>query len=100
MSSHHVIDIQSLYIPIVVDLILVFVAGKIAQGKGESYYKYFLIGALLPVVGLIVALLIPGKGERGNEQDKAKALREYKTLLDDGAITQEEYDAKKKELMS
>lgn len=98
MSSHHVIGIQSLYIPIVVDLILAFVAGKIAQGKGESYYKYFLIGALLPVVGLIIAILIPGKG--GNEQDKAKALREYKSLLDDGAITQEEYDAKKKELMS
>ena len=98
MSSHHVIGIQSLYIPIVVDLILAFVAGKLAQSKGKSYYEYFLIGALLPVVGLVVALLIPGKGE--SEQDKAKALREYKSLLDDGAITQEEYDAKKKELMS
>lgn len=34
-----------------------------------------------------------------NEMEKIKILKEYKALLDDGIITQEEFDAKKKEIM-
>ena len=34
-----------------------------------------------------------------NENDNIQTLRKYKSLLDEGVITQEEYDAKKKELL-
>lgn len=98
MESHHIIGMSSLYTAIVIDLILAFVAGKIAQGKGQSYYKFFVIGLLLPVIGLVIALLIPDN-KVNNEKDKAEALREYKSLFDDGAITREEFEAKKRELM-
>lgn len=34
------------------------------------------------------------------EKSTAEQLREFKSLLDDGIITQEEFDAKKKELLT
>ena len=33
------------------------------------------------------------------EREKIEILREYKKLLDDGIITQEEFDAKKAEIL-
>lgn len=42
---------------------------------------------------------IPKTAEVKYESTKADELKKYKNLLDSGAITQEEYDAKKKELL-
>lgn len=99
MYSHHIFGGTDIYYLLMGDLLIAFIAGKIAQRKGLSYYKFFFIGFLLPVIGLVIALLVPGVNEGISEQDKAKALREYKALLDDGTITKAEFDAKKKELM-
>ena len=40
-----------------------------------------------------------GKPKSQNEEDVLHLLREYKTLLDEGILTQEEFEAKKKELL-
>lgn len=42
----------------------------------------------------------PALSELTDEQDKALAIREYKKLLDDGIISEEEFEAKKKQLLS
>ena len=42
----------------------------------------------------------PSKPTVGNDISSADALRKYKGLLDDGIITQEEFEAKKKELLN
>ena len=34
-----------------------------------------------------------------NEQDDLEKLKEYKKLLDDGIITQEDYEEKKKQIL-
>lgn len=86
-----------------VDIAMAVLAGSVAQARGYSFRAYFILSLFLPFIGLIVALTRPeddgGKPVKQSETDKAKALREYKTLLDDGAITQDEFDAKKRELM-
>ncbi len=37
------------------------IAGAIASSKGHSFIGYFLLGFLLPVIGIIVALVQPDK---------------------------------------
>lgn len=40
---------------VVVALVGGFVSGSIASGKGLSFGGYFILGALLPLIGVIVA---------------------------------------------
>ena len=48
---------------------------------------------------LATSLLGKSKENGSTSPSKTNELREYKSLLDDGIITQEEFDAKKKELL-
>ena len=41
----------------------------------------------------------PNDAKAAKERETVELIKEYKQLLDDGAISQEEYDAKKKELL-
>lgn len=83
-------------------LALAYVTGRVADGKGYSYPLFALLGLLFPLIGLIVALVLPDKNASSptTETDNAEALARYKALLDDGTLTQEEFDAKKSELLS
>ena len=65
--------------------------------KGYGQGICFAAGLLLGFAGLIVVLLLPDKNEA--KESNVDALLGYKQLLDSGAITQEEFDAKKKELL-
>lgn len=80
------------------------ICGRIAQRKGYSYWSYFALGFLLSAIGLIVVLIMQDKsgGNSGGSGGSSNAdeLLKYKQLLDAGAITQSEYDSKKKELLS
>ena len=68
--------------------------GKIAEKKGYSYNAFALLGLVLPLVGLIIAVALPDKSVQS-----AVDLVNYKKLLNDGVITQEEFDGKKRELL-
>ena len=66
---------------------------------------FVLIAAPAVALGLYAASSIRRskyikKGvELSNEKDMAESLEKYKALLDKGAITQEEFDDKKKQLL-
>lgn len=44
---------------VAVALIGGLVAGAIASGRGKSFGGFFILGALLPLIGIVVALLQP-----------------------------------------
>ena len=72
--------------------------------------RFVLLLILLGALGLIIALNKPKKDEPANinttvtvsalpETTDVDRLKGYKELLDSGAITQEEYEQKKKEIL-
>lgn len=75
-----------------------------------SYSDYWTITAIIGIlseaftIGIIPFLNIPkkvtNKSQQINKVNDIGELKKYKELLDMGAITQEEYDAKKKELLN
>ena len=91
------------------------VAGK----KTDNTTMYLLLGIFIPVVACILMqdninkLCIPDTSASlannsetilnttvKDEKNTTEALKEYKSLLDIGAITQEEFDEKKKQLLN
>ncbi|MBE6746149.1 MAG: SHOCT domain-containing protein [Ruminococcaceae bacterium] len=90
----------------------------VAGNKTDNTTMYLLLGIFIPVVACIlmqdninklctteayvapttnseVSVSVPAK----DEKNIAEALKEYKSLLDMGIITQEEFDVKKKQLL-
>ena len=76
-----------------------YATGRMADKKGYSYAAFAAIGLFLPLIGLIIAAVLPDKNA-AHSASNADELAKFKRLLDDGAITQAEYDAKKRELLS
>lgn len=96
-----IIGIGAPELAIIVAIALALAFGYFAQQfgvkKGYGQGICFAAGLFLGFVGLIVVLLLPDKNEA--KESNVDALLGYKQLLDSGAITQEEFDAKKKELL-
>ena len=87
----------------------------IAKKKGYSFGLWWFYGWMLFIVAIIHVNLIPDKNgtqtphegpdcaipsEPEVQLGAAAALKNYKELLDSGAITQEEFEAKKKQLLN
>ena len=78
--------------------------------KGHSAGTWEFIGFLLGLLGLIIVLCLhdyskdkkdtPIFQTGSSESDAADAILKYKNLLDQGIITQEEFDKKKTELLN
>lgn len=110
----------------IVWVVLCFVVYSLANTKGRSGCAWFFISLLLsPLIGLIILLCVGDSDEKKeeninaawdvikqrnqenerlntNDDSQTKAiedLKKYKDLLELGAISQEEFDAKKEELM-
>ena len=79
-----------------------YFSGKIASKKGYSFGGFFALGFFLGVIGLVIALVISDKTAPviPLRTEGADDLIKYKSLLDQGVITQEEFDAKKQFIMS
>lgn len=90
-------DAPIVLIWLIVGIVFGIASGKVAQKKGYSYSAFCALGFFLGVIGLIVALVMPDKAVKS--VDIADGLLKYKRLLDEGVISQGEFDAKKKELM-
>lgn len=69
------------FIAFVFDIVIVFALIKMKVGNGDE----------------LEAIPLPEK--KTSEEEKLTLLLKYKNLLDNGVITQEEFDAKKKELL-
>ena len=96
-------DYSTVFIALAIGVTCAVVTQKVMVPKGYSERASFCIGLFLGFIGLIIAYILPPKDgvpTTKSETDNAKALREYKALLDEGAITQAEYEAKKRELLS
>ena len=81
------------------------VVRKIMLDKGYTNV-WFWCGFFLGVIGIIIALVMPDKGEckknwnwGRDPKGEAEAINEYKNLYDNGIITYEEFEAKKKQLL-
>lgn len=72
-------------------------SGYIAKNKGYSYNLFALLGLLTGVIGLVITAVLPAKA--ADNAGNADALMKYKELLDSGAVSQEEFDRKKTELL-
>lgn len=84
-----------------------FVTKAIVKGKGyENSGVWFWCGFFLGIIGVIVAACKPAVNVSPNytpvqpQTSSADELFKYKKLLEQGAITQEEYDAKKAQLLN
>jgi len=102
-------------------LLLSFIMAFLAKSKGRSGFAWFFISILIsPLIAVIILLVIGDSEEKKDadlnqvldavgdrmeisaktEQEKAiESLQKYKSLLELGAISQEEFDNKKAELM-
>ena len=101
--------LMSYYIAIlVVAALLGLIPANIAKKKGYSFGLWWLYGWLLFIVAIIHVSLIPDKNQApvgmggvpvSPGAQTADELLKYKELLDAGAITQAEFDAKKRQLL-
>lgn len=88
-----IIVVACLAIPIALGI----VAKNFGSKKGYSPVVCFLAGFFLSAIGLIIVLVLPDKNAA--KSNAADELMGYKRLLDSGAITQEEFEAKKREML-
>lgn len=93
--------------------VLGIIPGSIARDKGYSFGLWWFYGWMLFIVAIIHVSLIPDKNNtsyapivpytdpRSTQPPYSAAdeIQKYKQLLDVGAITQEEFDAKKRQLL-
>ena len=90
------------------------VVAKSARESGRSYDLFLIISLIISPVGgaIVLAIVNAIKEEKSlnNEAEekkanldsyisKADALKKYKELLDDGVITQEEFEVKKQQIL-
>lgn len=87
------------------------IPASIAKSKGYSFGLWWLYGWLLFIAAIIHVSLIPDKNAQqipcssapspasAAGQSAADELKKYKELLDAGAITEEEFQEKKKKLL-
>lgn len=74
----------------------------LGKKKGYSSGLCGVLGFFLGVIGLIVVAILPDKSaeKASTEMQNADSLIKYKQLLDQGVITQEEFESKKRELLN
>lgn len=77
-----------------------FIAKGIGEKKGYGAGLSFCAGFFLFILGIIIMAVLPDKSGKEKAVTSADALLKYKELLDAGAISREEFDAKKKELLA
>jgi len=89
----------------IVDIIVIFL---VSDNQYASYFKDLLIFQFVFVILLVIGvpykkgykdMPFRNKNEKSLKFTTEKQLNELKEMLDDGTITQEEYDAKRKKIL-
>lgn len=78
-------------------LVFAFIGASIGIKKGIN--SGFWWGYFLGIIGIIIICLLPDENQNIKNIDIADQIKKYKELLDSGAITQEEFEVKKKQLL-
>lgn len=117
MESEDIITIWifGAVISIIIAAFLAIIPATIAKRKGKSYGVWWFYGWMLFIVALIHSLLLEDETEKEpiilqvknsplnqsveNKIDEVELLKKYKQLFDDGIITKEEYDIKRKQIL-
>ena len=93
-------ELAILGIPLVIliPLAFCFICRAISKGRGMDGGFWW---GLLGIIGIIVVAVRPNDKQRTSNTGltRAEELKKYKELLDSGAITQEEFEMKKTELL-
>ena len=85
------------------------IPGKIAEKKGHSFWMWWFYGWMLFIVAIIHVQFIDDKTKieeirKAKEEEKRIAapdqLLKYKKLLDEGAISEQEYQTIKKQILN
>lgn len=92
-----------------------FIPASIAKKKGYSYGLWWFYGWMLFIVAIIHVSLIPDRNASSTPiaqatsiphnpssvsgQSLVDELKKYKVLFDQGVLTEDEYQAKKKQLL-
>lgn len=87
---------------IVICAIIGCLPAAIAQSKGRSFVAWWIYGALLFIVALPHSLMLkaePKPTQRPTAADAADELSKFATLKEQGAITEEEFQAQKARIM-
>jgi hypothetical protein len=93
--------------------VLAIIPANIAKDKGYSFGLWWFYGWMLFIVAIIHVSLLPDKSENLNAYGRSSSipyvpptslsaadeLKQYKELLDQGVITADDYEAKKKQIM-
>lgn len=87
-------DVVTVIFTVIALLLLALVPATIASRKGYSFGAFYAFGVFFWLVALIVSLLIQDKNAVS-----ANDLVAYKKLLDQGVITQQEFDKKKQSML-
>lgn len=77
------------------------IPANIAKKKGYSFGLWWFYGWMLFIVAIIHVQFIPDKNvpQPYTGVGRADELKKYKQLYDDGTLTKEEYEEKKKQLL-
>lgn len=107
-------DGGALFLGLLIAAGLGFIPASIASKKGHSFGLWWFYGWMLFIVAIIHVQFIedlnapqnvtyvpiqPVNTNIQNSVSPADEIKKYKELLDAGAITQEEFDLKKKKIM-
>lgn len=91
---------MEIIITLVVAALLGLIPASIAKNKGYSFGGWWLYGWLLFLVAFIHSLCLKDKNAQvSNGVGTADELKKYKELLDEGVITREEFEARKKKML-
>ena len=92
---------MELFIVLLVAAGLGLIPANIAQNKGYSFGLWWFYGWMLFIVAIIHVQFIPDKNAPNIPKgiSAADELTKYKSLLDQGVITQAEFDKKKEDLL-
>lgn len=90
---------------------LAFIPANIAKEKGHSFGLWWFYGWMLFIVAIIHVQFIPDLNARNDgyrssvpycppsQTSSADELRQYKELMDQGVITEEDFEKKKKQIL-
>ena len=105
-----IIESIVLFVILAVKVGIALIPANIAKKKGYSFAGFFILGIFFFWIGLIISLCLDDKTVQPNSiiiqkpdnysSSAADEIKKFKELMDSGVISSEEFEAKKKELLT